>query len=94
MDKESRSTRHWPSGGGRSPTSRRRTTRSSTRPSHDNEDPLLWIHLAVEGALAYTTLFFIPSHAPFDLYRYDYRARVKLYIKRVFITENEKELRR
>ncbi len=60
--------------------------------SHDAEDPLHWIHHSVEGALAYTTLFFIPSRAPFDLYRYDYQPGVKLYIKRVFITESEKEL--
>ncbi len=60
--------------------------------SHDTEDPLHWIHLSVEGALAYTTLFFIPSRAPFDLFRYDYQPGVKLYIKRVFITESEKEL--
>ena len=60
--------------------------------SHDTEDPLHWIHLSVEGALAYTTLFYIPSGAPFDLFRYDYQPGVKLYIKRVFITEDEKEL--
>jgi molecular chaperone HtpG len=60
--------------------------------SHDSDDPLLWIHHSVEGALAYTTLFFVPSHAPFDLFRYDYQPGVKLYIKRVFITESEKEL--
>ena len=60
--------------------------------THDTEDPLDWIHEAVEGALAYTTLFYIPSRAPFDLYRYDYEPGVKLYIKRVFITESEKEL--
>jgi len=60
--------------------------------THDSEDPFHWIHLSVEGALAYTTLFFIPAHAPFDLYRYDYQPGVKLYIKRVFITESEKEL--
>ena len=60
--------------------------------SHDAEGPFHWIHLAVEGALAYTTLFFIPAHAPFDPFRYDYQPGVKLYIKRVFITESEKEL--
>jgi molecular chaperone HtpG len=60
--------------------------------AHDDEDPLYWIHLSVEGALAYTTLFYIPSRAPFDLFRYDYQPGVKLYIKRVFITEDEKEL--
>jgi molecular chaperone HtpG len=60
--------------------------------THDDEDPLHWIHQSVEGALAYTTLFYIPAKAPFDLFRYDYRPGVKLYIKRVFITEDEKEL--
>ncbi len=60
--------------------------------SHDAEDPLLWMHNSVEGALAYTTLFYIPKKAPFDLYRYDYQPGVKLYIKRVFITDSEKEL--
>jgi molecular chaperone HtpG len=60
--------------------------------SHDTDDPLHWIHQSVEGALAYTTLFYIPSRAPFDLYRYDYQPGVKLYIKRVFITESEKDL--
>ena len=60
--------------------------------SHDSDDPLHWIHHSVEGALAYTTLFYIPSRAPFDLFRYDYQPGVKLYIKRVFITESEKEL--
>jgi molecular chaperone HtpG len=60
--------------------------------SHDTDDPLHWIHLSVEGALAYTTLFYIPAKAPFDLFRYDYQPGVKLYIKRVFITESEKEL--
>jgi molecular chaperone HtpG len=60
--------------------------------SHDSDDPLHWIHQSVEGALAYTTLFYIPSRAPFDLFRYDYQPGVKLYIKRVFITESEKEL--
>ena len=60
--------------------------------THDTEDPLHWIHLSVEGALAYTTLFYIPRKAPFDLFHYDYQPGVKLYIKRVFITESEKEL--
>ncbi|HET6485599.1 MAG TPA: molecular chaperone HtpG [Spirochaetia bacterium] len=60
--------------------------------THDDEEPLLWIHLSVEGALAYSTLFYIPKRAPFDLFRYDYQPGVKLYIKRVFITDSEKEL--
>ncbi len=60
--------------------------------THDTEDPLLWMHNSVEGALAYTTLFYIPKKAPFDLFRYDWQPGVKLYIKRVFITDSEKEL--
>ncbi|MCX7029885.1 MAG: molecular chaperone HtpG [Spirochaetes bacterium] len=60
--------------------------------THDDEDPLLWMHVAMEGAIEYTTLFFIPSRAPFDLFRYDYRPGVKLYAKRVFITDDEKDL--
>ena len=58
---------------------------------HDSE-PLLWMHTKAEGTLEYTTLFYIPSKAPFDLYRADYRPGVKLYVKRVFITDDEKEL--
>ena len=60
--------------------------------SHDGEDPFHWIHHSVEGALSYTTLFYVPRKAPFDLYRYDYQPGVKLYIQRVFITDSEKEL--
>ena len=40
----------------------------------------------------YTTLFYIPSKAPFDLYNADYKPGVKLYVKRVYITDDEKEL--
>jgi molecular chaperone HtpG len=54
--------------------------------------PLLWIHTKAEGTIDYTTLFYIPSKAPFDLYRADYKPGVKLYVKRVFITDDEKEL--
>ncbi len=60
--------------------------------SHDTEDPLHHIHTQAEGALQYTTLFFIPSKAPFDLFYSDYKPGVKLYVKRVFITDDEKEL--
>jgi len=56
------------------------------------EEPLLWIHTKAEGTIEYTTLFYIPSKAPFDLYRADYKPGVKLYVKRVFITDDEKEL--
>ncbi|RAX52231.1 molecular chaperone HtpG [Helicobacter sp. 16-1353] len=60
--------------------------------SHENTKPLSWIHNQVEGSLEYTTLFYIPSRAPFDLFRVDYQSGVKLYVKRVFITDNDKEL--
>lgn len=60
--------------------------------SHDNSKPLSWIHNKVEGTLEYTTLFYIPNKAPFDLFRVDYQSNIKLYVKRVFITDNDKEL--
>ena len=60
--------------------------------SYDSSDPLSWIHTKVEGTLEYTTLFYIPQTAPFDLYRVDYKSGVKLYVKRVFITDDDKEL--
>ncbi|WP_104712642.1 molecular chaperone HtpG [Helicobacter cetorum] len=60
--------------------------------SHDNSEPLSYIHNKVEGSLEYTTLFYIPSVAPFDMYRVDYKSGVKLYVKRVFITDDDKEL--
>jgi len=60
--------------------------------SHDSEDPLAWIHTKAEGKQEYTTLFYIPSKAPMDLFRVDYEPSVKLYVNRVFITDDEKEL--
>ncbi len=60
--------------------------------SHDTEDPLHFVHTKAEGALEYTTLFYIPKKAPFDLFFVNYRPGVKLYVKRVFITDDEKEL--
>ena len=60
--------------------------------SHDDEDPLLYLHTQAEGAQEYVTLFYIPRKAPFDMYHADYRPGVKLYVKRVFITDDDKEL--
>jgi molecular chaperone HtpG len=60
--------------------------------SHDSENPLAYIHTKSEGVSTYTTLFFIPKKAPFDMYRVDYQPGVKLYVKRVFITDDDKEL--
>ena len=59
---------------------------------HDSEDPLCYIHTKAEGTLEYSTLFYIPKKAPFDLYNVDYKPGVKLYVKRVFITDDDKEL--
>jgi molecular chaperone HtpG len=59
---------------------------------HDSEEPLHYIHTKAEGTLEYSTLFYIPKKAPFDLYNVDYKPGVKLYVKRVFITDDDKEL--
>ena len=60
--------------------------------AHSNEEPLKWMHHKAEGAIEYTTLFYIPSKAPMDIYRVDYQPGMKLYINRVFITDDDKEL--
>ena len=59
---------------------------------HDSDPPLHYIHTKAEGTLEYSTLFYIPQKAPFDLYNVDYKPGVKLYVKRVFITDDDKEL--
>jgi molecular chaperone HtpG len=58
----------------------------------DFEEPLFWLHNHAEGTNEYKTLFYIPKVAPVDIYRADFEPGVKLYIKRVFITDKEKEL--
>ncbi len=60
--------------------------------SHDGQDPLHYVHTHAEGTQEYTTLFYIPQQAPFDLYQADYKSGVKLYVKRVFITDDDREL--
>ncbi len=60
--------------------------------SGDFSDPLFWFHTKAEGSLEYTTLFFIPAKAPLDLYQAEYKGGVKLYVKRVFILDDSKEL--
>jgi molecular chaperone HtpG len=60
--------------------------------SNDMDDPFEWIHYRAEGSLEYTILFFIPSKASPDIYRADYQSGVKLYVNRVFITDDDKEL--
>ena len=60
--------------------------------AHAFDEPFTRIHFSVEGVLAYTGLLFIPSMAPFDLYDPQRRHGVKLYVKRVFITDQLDEL--
>ncbi|MFA6891717.1 MAG: molecular chaperone HtpG [Sphaerochaetaceae bacterium] len=59
---------------------------------HESEDSMFYLHTKAEGTLEYTTLFYIPEKAPFDMYYADYKPGVKLYVKRVFITDDDKEL--
>jgi molecular chaperone HtpG len=56
--------------------------------SHDWTDPLKVIHMKAEGTFEYETLLFIPSHAPFDLFRQDGKRGIQLYVKRVFIMDD------
>jgi molecular chaperone HtpG len=60
--------------------------------AHGDTEPLIHLHNKVEGSNEFTTLFYIPKKAPMDMYRADYEAGVKLYVKRVFITDDNKEL--
>jgi len=60
--------------------------------SHDFQDPQSWIHNKVEGNQSYTSLFYIPANAPFDLYERDHKRGVKLYVKRVFIMDDAEHL--
>ncbi|MBN8827766.1 MAG: molecular chaperone HtpG [Sphingobacteriia bacterium] len=55
--------------------------------SHQFDDPWMVLHNRNEGLVEFTNLLFIPSRKPFDLFHPDRMARVKLYIKKVFITE-------
>ena len=56
--------------------------------SHDHENPLAWSHNRVEGSTEYTQLLFVPAKARQDLYNRDTKAGIKLYVKRVFITDD------
>ncbi|OUR64529.1 molecular chaperone HtpG [Methylophaga sp. 42_25_T18] len=60
--------------------------------SHDFQDPLTWSHNKVEGKTEYTSLLYIPSKAPFDLWDRDRTHGLKLYVKRVFIMEDTDQL--
>jgi molecular chaperone HtpG len=58
----------------------------------DSENPLFYTHVKAEGVTEYTTLFYVPAKAPFDMKYADYKPGVKLYVKRVYITDDDKEL--
>jgi molecular chaperone HtpG len=56
--------------------------------AHAFDEPWLTLHARAEGRIEYTNLLFVPSHAPLDLFDPERRHSVKLYVKRVFITDN------
>ena len=60
--------------------------------SYDFEDPLAWTHNRIEGKLEYTSLFYIPAKAPFDMWDRETTQGIKLYVQRVFILDDSKEL--
>jgi molecular chaperone HtpG len=59
---------------------------------HDFQDPLTYLHSKVEGTNEYTLLLYVPSRAPFDLWDRDAKHGVKLYIRKVFITDDAEQL--
>ena len=60
--------------------------------SHDYQEPLVHIHSRVEGTTEYSLLLYVPSHAPFDLWDKDAKHGVKLYVRKVFITDDAEQL--
>jgi molecular chaperone HtpG len=59
---------------------------------HSFDDPWLTLHNKAEGVLEYTNLLFVPSTKPFDLFDPERKSRVKLYVRRVFITDEATDL--
>jgi molecular chaperone HtpG len=59
--------------------------------SHDFSDPLTWSHNRVEGKREYTSLLYIPTNAPFDLWNRDAPRGIKLYVQRVFIMDDAEQ---
>jgi molecular chaperone HtpG len=60
--------------------------------AHSPDEPWLTLHNKAEGKLEYTNLLFVPSIKPFDLYHPERKRRVKLFVRRVFITEENVEV--
>lgn len=59
--------------------------------SHEFGDPLLWEHNKVEGKTEYTSLLYIPSKAPFDMYNREKQHGLKLFVQRVFIMDDAEQ---
>lgn len=59
--------------------------------AHDFEDPMLWSHNKVEGKFEYTTLLYVPSKAPFDMWQANKPRGLKLYVRRVFIMDDAEQ---
>src|SRR5210317_1674231 len=59
--------------------------------THDFADPLTWSHNRVEGKREYTSLLYIPSAAPFDLWNREAPRGLKLYVQRVFIMDDAEQ---
>lgn len=59
--------------------------------SHDFTDPLAWSHNRVEGKQEYTSLLYIPSQAPWDMWNRDHKHGLKLYVQRVFIMDDAEQ---
>jgi molecular chaperone HtpG len=60
--------------------------------AHSFDDPFARIHFTAEGTLSYTALLFVPASRPFDLYDPKRRHGVRLYVRRVFITDQLEDL--
>lgn len=60
--------------------------------AHDFEAPMVWSHNQIEGNLSYTSLLYIPTNAPMDLYERDRKQGIKLYVKRVFIMDETEHM--
>jgi len=60
--------------------------------SMDFADPMSWIHSKVEGNQSYTSLLYVPTNPPFDLFDRDHKRGVKLYVKRIFIMDEAEQL--
>ena len=60
--------------------------------TYDPEPPAVTLHNRVEGKMEYISLFYIPSKAPFDLWDREQRHGIKLYVRRIFIAEDAKQL--